>query len=185
VTKGPCVNAANVVLTRRAHEQLVGTELVTSALASLPRETVEAYTRSTIVGWVPVNVIDDVTIAICRATTAWTPERLQAESSRHSVEALLRGLWKVMLRFTSDDALIARTPLLYSRTFDTGRLESSFPRPGHADVVQSGWPTISDLQVIGLSAGIETVLRCADRAHPRVTSKRTPTGVTFVATWTP
>lgn len=178
----PSVNAANVQLTRRAHDQLVGADVVARALATLPRDDVDAYTTATTLGWVPVRIVDDVTRAVAVAS-GWPAERLSREAAASSVEALMLGLWRVMLRFTSDEALIARTPLLYAKTYNVGQLESTFPRPGLAEVTQSGWPGITDLQVIGLASGIETVLRCAGREHPKVVPKRTPSGAFFTATW--
>lgn len=131
------------------------------ALAGLPQETADAYTSVTPVGWVPVRDVDAVTIAVAEASTRWTAERLTQESARIGVEQLLKGLWRVMLRFTSDEALVARTPLIYSKTFNVGHLESRISRPGSAELVHSGWPPIPDLQLLGLAGGIETVLRCA------------------------
>jgi hypothetical protein len=177
----PSVNGTNVVLSRRVMESLVGADVVARAIASLPREVTEAY-ENVGVGWVPVPVVDAATHAIARQS-GWTAERLVRESARQSVETLLRGLWRVMLRFTSDEALMARTPLLYSKTFNAGRLESRFENARHADVTQSGWPGISDLQLLGLATGIETVLRCAGRIDAKVIWKRTPTGASFTATW--
>jgi hypothetical protein len=181
VSLEPSVNGTNVVLARRAMEALVGADVVARAIASLPRETAEAYT-SVGLGWVPVTVVDTVLGAIA-SEAGWSAERLTRESSRASVETLLGGLWRVMLRFTSDEALIARTPLLYSKTFNVGRLESEFLSMRHAEVTQSGWPGISDLQLIGVATGIETVLRCAGRQDVKVICKRTPPGASFTATW--
>jgi hypothetical protein len=177
------VNATNVLLTRRVHESLVGADVVARAIASLPRETAEAWENAGTVGWVPVACVDDVTRAVAAHAPGWTPERLGAESARRSVEMLMKTLWRIMLRFTSDEALVARTPLLYSKTFNVGRLESAFPRPGVAEVVHAGWPEITDLQVIGLANGIEAVLDCAGRASPKVVWRRTASGVLFLASW--
>lgn len=181
------MSGANIILTRRALETLVGAELVARALASLPRESAEAYTGVTPVGWVPVRIVDAVTqaVAAAAASSEWTPERLSEESARLGVESLMKGLWRVILRFTSDEALVARTPLIYSKTFNVGRLESIIPRPGIAEVTHSGWATITDLQIVGLGAGIQTVLRCAGRKDAKVSVKRTPTGAFFTGTWTP
>lgn len=185
VSPEPSVNGANVILSRRALETLVGAEVVARALASLPQEIVEPYTSVTTVGWVPVRSVDAVTTAVAEAAPGWTAERLSADSARIGVEALMKGLWRVILRFTSDEALVARTPLLYSKTYNVGQLESAIPRPGHAEVVHSGWRGITDLQIAGLAAGIETVLRCAGRRDATVAGKRTPTGAFFACTWTP
>ena len=54
---------------------------------------------------------------------------------------------------------------------------------GAATLTQSGWPEISDLQIIGVAAGVETVLRCAGREGVKLTWRRTPTGVEISATW--
>lgn len=164
--------------------ELVGAEVVARALTSLPADARETYESATSVGWVPLPAVDAMMAAVARES-GWDPSRLSYETSRVSVERLLRGLWRVILRFTSDEALVARTPLIYSKTFDTGRLESRIPRPGHAEVVQSGWVDIPDVHLVGLAGGIDAALRAAGRANVRVTWKRTPTGAAFTATWAP
>ncbi len=183
VSPEPSVNGANVILNRRALETLVGVEVVARALASVPHELSDAYANVTAVGWVPVRAVEAVVGAVAAAEPAWTPERLCQETARFAVQNLMNGLWRVILRFTSDSALVARTPLLYSKTYNVGRLESIIPRPGIAEVTQSGWPEITDLQLVSLAAGIETVLRCAGRSDARVTFKRTPMGASFTGLW--
>lgn len=164
--------------------ELVGAEPVARALASLPAPAREAYESATSVGWVPVPAVDAFMAAVAKES-GWELSKLAYESSRRSVERLLGGLWRVILRFTSDEALVARTPLIYSKTFDTGRLESRIPRSGHADVVQSGWPEIPDVHLIGLAAGIDAALRSAGRENVKVAWRRTATGASFTATWMP
>lgn len=46
----PSINGANVIQTRRALEELVGRDVVSRALESVPPETAEAYTTVTPVG---------------------------------------------------------------------------------------------------------------------------------------
>lgn len=183
VTVEPSINGANVIQTRRALERLAGADVVARALASVPADTAEAYTAITPIGWVTVRDVDAVTHAVAALSPEWTAERLAREAARVGVENLVNGLWRVMLRFTSDEALVKRTPLFYSKTFNIGELSSVIPRPGTAELVQSGWPAITELQLAGLGGGIETVIRCAGRKDATVSWTRTSTGARYSARW--
>lgn len=178
----PSVHGAQVLSARVALEKMLGPEVVARAIASLPAATREAYVGVTSVGWLPIDVFDAFLHAAAREGDRDVTKMVR-EQSIASAEALLNGLWRSLLRFTSDDALVARTPTIYGKTFNTGRLMSRIDRPGIAEIQQTGWPEIPDLHVAGLAAGIETVLRCAGRESVKVVWKRTPTGVDYTATW--
>jgi hypothetical protein len=91
------------------------------------------------------------------------PEAFQAEVVRAGVERLFSGIWKVLLKFSSDEALIKRSALLYSKACDRGTMSAESLSPGHVKLTLSEWPEIPDLAIIALAAGIESVLHVVGR----------------------
>ena len=71
------------------------------------------------------------------------PNALFERSLRISSERAFKTIWRVMLRFTSDEALVARTAMIYSRTRDTGELSSRVIAPGRAEVTLRSYPGAS------------------------------------------
>jgi hypothetical protein len=101
------------------------------------------------------------------------------------VERTLTTVWRMLLRFTSDHALVSRTPILYKKTYDAGSMTSHIERRGEAHIRLDGWPGVARLDLIGLQGGIEATLRCAGRRNAEVRFQRTATGALFTATWDP
>lgn len=179
----PRLSGANVVEARKALVKLLGADVVTRAIAALPDGDREIYGLATAVGWVPLSITENVLVN-CAERAHWPLDLLASETARVATETLVTGLWRVLLRFTSDSALVSRTPLLYSKTYDTGSLSSDLPGGGRATITLTGWPDIPELQILSLGSGIATVLRCAGREQVRLTPQRTSTGVVYTGSWT-
>lgn len=109
---------------------------------------------------------------------------LHTEVGRLATERTLKTLWRVFLRFTTDEALITRSPVIFSKSFDQGRVLSTIPKPGHGQVTLLDWPNVTDFPLRGLGNGITTLLTLAGRTNvrTRITS-RTPEQVVISVTW--
>ena len=162
--------------------EVVGREEVAAAIRGLPPATRAELEQTTPVSSMRIALVEEVFLAIARHS-AREPMQLHTQIVRIGTERTLRTLWRVILRFTTDSALIARTPLIYSKTFDCGKLESRIPAPGRAELTLTGWPDISDLQLNGLGTGIQTVLSVAGRKDPKIRWDRTSDGAFYVASW--
>jgi len=176
------VAGSNLITSRRVVRELVGSEVFERALAALTKEERAAFMDSTVLSWVPVALIDRSMEEIARAAGI-TPEELVVNATRIAQAEMLHTIYRVLMRITTDEALIGRTNTFYAKVYDTGTLSSVFPAPGRATVTLAGWPSISSLQIAGLGAGIETTLRCAGRKEPRVSGKRSPDGVVYTCSW--
>lgn len=176
------IAGSNLVVSRRVVRKLVGDEAFERALAALTAEEREAFMDSTVLSWVPATAIDRAMAEFARAART-TPEELVVEATRIAQEEMLHTIYRILMRITTDEALIGRTNTFYSRVYDTGTLSSVFPTPGRANVTLTGWPTISSVQIAGLGAGIETTLRCAGRKEARVLGKRTADGAVYTCSW--
>jgi hypothetical protein len=89
----------------------------------------------------------------------------------------------MLIRLTSDEALVRRTPAYYSRAFNIGTLASTIPEPGRVSLTLSGFPGAPDFSLRGVAWGIETVMTVAGRKNVRVVYTRTGDGASFNGTW--
>jgi hypothetical protein len=183
----PCLSGHTVLNSRQSLEEIAGKDVVLRALEDLPDEERERYLTITPEGWLPVRIADEVQRAVAREAGIPPGEfpGFVRSFSHRSVERMVSTVWKVLLRFTSDKALVERTPELFSHTYNIGRLSASVDEPGRGTVLLDDWPGISDEQMIGTAAGIEAVLQTAGRKNVQIRWQRTSTGAKYVATWTP
>lgn len=177
----PALAGVNVIQARKALVKLIGEAAVARAIARLPPADRQRYEEATAVSWVPLRVVTALT-TLYAEEAGWTEERVARESARLVTEELMNGLWRVLLRFTSDEAIISRTPVIYGKTYNVGELTSEIIG-NRAVVTLTRWPTIPDTQIVGLGGGIETVLRCAGRKDVRMSWRRTPAGATYELSW--
>lgn len=162
--------------------EIAGRERVQVALARLPREVREAFVHGPAMPWVPLRVTTAVVDAIA-AEAGLDAEDLVDRAIRRSTERTLSTVWRVLLRFTSDKAILDRTPMMWERTRNVGRLEVVSLEPGCSVLKVEGWPGMPQRHARILAINIETVLQCAGRECVRCHWKRTPDGAVYQTTW--
>ncbi|MFK8000434.1 MAG: hypothetical protein AB8H86_12610 [Polyangiales bacterium] len=180
--KEPRVIGALIRKEREALEGIVGAEAVVAALRTLPEEMREEYSTVRTLTRIRTRTVEAVYGAVA-AETGREVMRLHRELVRVSMESAMRGVWRSLLRFTSDEALVRRAPLVFSRGLSAGELNARIVRPGSAEIRLTGWSGVTDMQINGIAAGAETVLSCAGRESVRVASHRTLDGACWIATW--
>lgn len=132
--------------------------------------------------WIPIVSAEETFRGIAAAAGRDWPT-LHGELARHTVERAYRTVWRMLLRLTSDSALVSRTPVIFGKSYNRGRLVASILFPGRGEVELVDWPDVPDWPIRGTQAGIETGLRIAGRRNVRVERKRTRTGASFIVTW--
>jgi hypothetical protein len=147
---------------RKVLVELAGEELLESIVRALPRDQREEYEGLTLLSWCRHTTATEVVVRV-GAALGKRPEVFQAEVVRAGVERLFGGIWKVLLRISSDDALIKRTAVLYAKACDRGRMSAESIAPGRVKLTLSEWPDVPDLGIIALAAGIDSVLRVVGR----------------------
>jgi hypothetical protein len=108
---------------------------------------------------------------------------LHTDVARISIERTMRTLWRVLLRLTTDQALVSRTPVIYGKSYNRGRLEAHITESGRAEIRLLDWPAAPEWPLRATKIGIETVLRIAGRQDVRIIYTRTPDGAGYTATW--
>lgn len=178
----PRANGTLLVEQLKVMRELHGNAVIDRAIEKLPpdiRREVDMILTTT---WVPMEVSDTLHRYIAQELGR-DPLEVRRELVRTALPRTFKTIWRVFLKFTSDEALVSRTPLIYSKTFDRGQFVSRIDKPGMAKMRLSGWQDPSELELVGIATAVEVVLRLAGRRHPEVTYDRVPGGAAFIATW--
>lgn len=161
---------------------MVGKDVVARAIASLPDDVREEYEHLSPVSWCRISTEKAAWQAVAREAGR-DPVQFHYELTRLGIERTFKGVWKVLLRYTSDEALMKRTAMIYSKTLSVGRITSEIPRPGTARVLHEGWPGMDSYDVSGLGVAIEAILKVAGREQVKVSWTGRPPMVRFLASW--
>lgn len=164
-------------------KSVAGEAAVERAISDLPPEQREAFTSVTAISWVSLEASNQLIENVAREIGR-DPLDLNRECTRIGVERTLKSLWRVLLRFTSDEAIITRAPIFYSKNYDAGRLAAHLTDRGAAEVVLDGWPEPPPrMDIEGIGTAIATILECAGRKNVQMSWKRQPDGARYVVRW--
>jgi len=167
---------------RWAMERVVGHEKLQAALDRISPAARAEYTHATALSWVSYTTLDEVHEAV--ATVAQeNPMKLADRIARVTVERSFTTVWRVFLRFTSDEAIVVRTPAFYAKSRNVGRMETRILSPGTSESIVSEFPTMPDRDIVILAASIETVLTLAGRSDVKTKGERTTEGARFLTRW--
>lgn len=158
---------------RRAMEAMAGLDAVQRAIDALPPAERSAYEEASALSWVPQTAVRGVTRSVA-GRLGLTGEQLAAKIVRASVREACSGPWNVLLRLSSDEALIARVASLFARAFDGGRIEATKVDEG-VELVLRGWPDADRMDLVSLEVGVEATLSSVGR-NASIETHRTPEG---------
>jgi hypothetical protein len=178
----PSAGGTTVRALRNALQELVGVDVLNTALASLPPELQGTFEPVTPMTWVPLDDIYSVVARIAEIAGRGYDE-LTDEAVERAGEKTLRTAWRILLRVTADRALMTRAPILYSKWRNIGRLETRSAGPGKAELVLTEWPGMSERNIRSLGVTIQTVLRLAGRKQIKVQSQSTSDGAKYTVVW--
>src|SRR4051812_38622110 len=117
------ISGAVLLSARNVMVELAGAGAVARAVATLTPAARRDYEGLTPLSWIPVETGEAVLIAVAREMGR-DPMTLMAEVTRRNLQQTFSTLWRLLLRVTSDEALIRRTPILYSKSYNRGELVS-------------------------------------------------------------
>lgn len=162
--------------------QMIGDEAYTRALETVPAWIREEWEGAGPVGWVSVQVQEACYRAFALEAGRPLPG-FQREVMSTGTERTYRGPWKILLRLTTDAALMKRTPIFYQKAFNVGVLSTDIPEPGRATITLREFRSITDFSLRGLQVGIETVLTLAGRRDVNCVAERNLDGAVITAKW--
>ena len=163
---------------RWAMGQIVGEPVVEDALGSISASSRELIEAAPTTPWIPVSVVGELIDAVVERS-GMDEETLLRGAIFRSTEKTLTTVWRALLRFTTDEAILKRTPILYQRTRNIGRLEVLDYGKGHASIEVRGWPNMTRRSAFILAVNIEAVLTCAGRKAVRATWRRCADGADY------
>jgi hypothetical protein len=181
-TTHPTISGALVLQHRKILTAVVGEGPLARAMTSLSAADRQALEEVTVLTFVPIATVEALFTAAAREVGRDVPS-LHEHVSRTSLEQNLKTIWRLLLRFTSDEALIARTPVLFGKAFPQGAMRPRMIQPGRAEIRIEQWPGMPEYAVRGTRVAIETVLRLAGRSSVKLSTERTPDGVVYGASW--
>jgi hypothetical protein len=160
-----------------------GRAALNEAVAPLTEARRQEFEEARPASWVRISTVEAVYSTLSKNLGRSVPD-LHREIGRLATERTLKTLWRVFLRFTSDEALITRCPILFSKSYDRGRVVAAIARPGQGVCTLLDWPGVGDFPVRGLCNGITTVLTLAGRKNVAArVAGRTPEQVEISVTW--
>jgi len=178
----PMIRGAIVLNNLVGFEDIVGRDVVTRAIASLPPGLVEEARTIVPTMWVRAELVDALFSAIAHEAGR-TPEDLFPLAIERGVQRTMHTVWRALMHLSTDAALMRRTPALFARSYSRGRLVAQFNGDGTAEVELFDWPDVSRFRLIAISSGIRAVLRVAGRKEVEVAIDRTTDGAKFHARW--
>jgi hypothetical protein len=178
----PCLSGVAAQDCLSALEEIVGADTYAAAhqrLASHVRREIDTMTA---VSWVPIGAFNAFVDEIARSA-GLDPDPMLDQAIRQAIQRTFTTVWRVLLRVTTDEALIKRTPMIYSRGRNVGALHARLVQPGHGELSLTGWidPAERTLRTIGL--GIQCVVELAGRREVRMTYARTSDGARYRLSW--
>ena len=180
----PTISGALITQHRAILVELVGEAVLARALAKLTPADREALEGATSLSYIPIRAADAMYRAIGHESGR-DYVHLHEQVSRTAVDRALKTIWRLLLRFTSDEALVARTPVIFTKAFPQGVLVSRITGPGRAEIRVESWPNMPEYAIRGTRIAVESVLRLAGRSNVKTTSETTPTGCVYQTSWVP
>lgn len=166
-----------------AMRELVGDDVWQAALAELPEADRRQIVEATATSWVAMRITSAVTDAVA-ARIDEDPEELIDRVIRRSTAMSLTTVWRVLLRFTSTTALVARVPTLWARSRNVGVVEVLEAGRGFGKLVVKDWPgRMPQRQARLFAINLETALELTGRRDVRCHWKRTDDGAIYRLSW--
>jgi hypothetical protein len=178
----PTISGALITQHRAILIELVGAETLDRALAQLAAADREAIQGATSLSFIPIRAADAMYRAIGRESGR-DYVHLHEQVSRTAVERALKTIWRLLLRFTSDEALVARTPVIFTKAFPQGVLNPRVVGPGQAEIRVESWPQMPEYAIRGTRVAVESVLRLAGRSNVKINAEATHDGCLYRVTW--
>jgi hypothetical protein len=184
--RGPDAPGLTGTIVRQHIAKLIrtlGRGTVEEAIDHLRPDDAETIRQVSHLGWVAVEAFEELYEVLALRSNR-DVAALHWEIGRQCTLETFRTLWRMLLRVTSDEALVARTPVIYSKSYNKGKLEAVITGPGEARLLLTDWPGTPLFVRRGLCIGITAVLEIAGRQGVRVNEEATATGAAFHVKWT-
>lgn len=162
---------------KRAIARLVGSDVLARVVARLPEERRQEFADISLFGWCRCSTLN-IVLAQVASETGRDVDGFVHEVVRESFGTVLRTVWRLLARFTTEEAIVARAGMLYARALDRGRPRAFLQAPGHLVLEITERRDLSHIDIVSIGAAIEAVLELSGR-KVRVLAQRLPFGVRY------
>ncbi len=162
--------------------EVLGDGVYQAALTRMPEHLAQELREATSVSWLDVQVF----VAMYDAGAAASGRNvvdLHHQVARISLERLLNGLWRVLLRLVGDEQLLKRTPIIFAKGYNQGRLEMTMVGKGQASFRVIGWDAMPQICRRGLRIAIQIALEMGGRKPVEVTLDPRSVDAKYSAKW--
>ena len=177
-----CVAGTIVTFHRQMLEQELGATVVRQALENLEREQREEILNALPISWVR-HVTFEALYLECMKLSGRDLVTVHTEIVRRGVEHRVRNLWKIVVRLSGANALMARSPMIYEKSYSIGKMSVTQVGPGDARIVIDEWPDTPEMAIRGVRVGTQTLLALAGFKNVQVVCKALPDGAEIRATF--
>jgi hypothetical protein len=168
------------------HRELVraryGETVLAQTLASLTPEQQSAVRDATPFAWVPIATVEAFYEQLGRVVGR-PPAELHYEIGPLVIEHTVKTVWRILLRLTSDESLVARVPVFYPKSWNRGHLVARLVGRGRAEARLDGWPNVPEYTLRGLCIAFQTTLRLAGRKDIETSIERREDGASIQMRW--
>jgi hypothetical protein len=162
---------------KRAMVRLAGPDALARVVARLPEERRQELIELSLFGWCRCSTLN-IVLAEVAHEAGRDVDAFVHDVVRESFGVVLRTVWRLLARFTSEESIVMRAPLLYSRALDRGRPRAYVQGAGHLVLEITERADLSHIDVVSIGAAIEAVLELSGR-KVRVVPQRIPFGVRY------
>ncbi len=164
---------------RKSMEEIVGKDVVAQAIQGLPAEIRQEYESLLPVSWCPLPVAHKVIDAVAKAGNRPDVLEFHKDLVRRGIDRTMKGFWRSLLSLTSDNFMVSKAPLFFSKSYKRGSLQARFMENGKFEVILMDWPDVPtrDLEVIGVA--LQRVLELTGRKEVFVLPARTRDGAIY------
>ena len=178
----PCSAGIAILDGLRELELLVGMDVLNGARAQLSAEQRTEIETVTALSWIPVTTSAALFEAVARLAGRET-EAMVDEITRRAVKRTFTTAWRMLVRLTTDEAMMKRAPAMYSRGRNTGVLSAGMRELGIAELELTGWPGVPERQVRVFGIGMQTIAQLSGRREVSMSFERTRDGAQYELRW--
>ncbi len=159
--------------------EMVGDAVYERALATLAPAVRDAVRTTAAIGWVPFTIVEPVVTAVAREANRSVQALHRAMVDRLTAQTV-RGIWRMLVRFTSPEQIIKRTSSIWSRTYNLGSATVESAREGRGELVVRGLPADApEFMLRGIAFALEALLAHTRERSARVQWRRAGDGAVY------
>ena len=164
--------------------RMIGPAALEQALAKIEPELREELQNASMLSWCTQRALSALHER-CSDIANIELDRFVTDVVKGSMKLTFGGVWKILFKVTSDEAIVRRAGILYSRSTTRGRLIAEITGKGRALIRLVDYPDIPHISVVATAASIEAALSVSERTQPRVAWKRVGNEIHYDVRWRP